>query len=48
MTESLWFKTGQWMLISYSATGIDGLPIPVNLPDANIRIMNFLDSYEET
>ena len=41
--ESLRFGVGQWLLISHSATGIDGLPIPVQLPDANARIISFLD-----
>ena len=41
--ESLRFGVGQWLLISHSATGIDGLPIPVQLPDANARIAGFLD-----
>ena len=43
LTESLRFKVGQWLLISHSATGIDGLPIPVQLPDANERVFAFLD-----
>ena len=42
LQESLRFNVGQWLLISHSATGIDGLPIPVQLPDANIRISDFL------
>lgn len=43
LSESLRFGPGQWLLISHSATGIDGLPIPIQLPDANARIINFLD-----
>lgn len=45
--ESLRFGMGQWLLISHSATGIDGLPIPVQLPDANVRIAEFLDGVHE-
>ncbi len=43
LQESLRFGVGQWLLISHSATGIDGLPIPVHLPDANARISDFLN-----
>ena len=43
LQESLRFGVGRWLLISHSATGIDGLPIPVQLPDANERIGKFLD-----
>lgn len=39
------FKKGQWMLISHSATGIDGEPVIVTLPNANIRIQNFVTNY---
>lgn len=45
--ESLRFSAGQWLLISHSATGIDGLPIPVQLPDANDRISEFLAGFED-
>ena len=46
LSESLRFGQGQWLLISHSATGIDGLPIPVQLPDANARIISFLDGLD--
>ena len=46
LQESLRFNVGQWLLISHSATGIDGLPIPIQLSDANKRISDFLDSFE--
>lgn len=42
LQESLRFNIGQWLLISHSATGIDGLPIPIQMPDANKRIEEFL------
>jgi len=45
LTETMRFKVGQWLLISHNATGIDGLPIPVQLPDANKRISEFLESF---
>lgn len=43
LSESLRFGPGQWLLTSHSATGIDGLSIPVQLPDANDCIIDFLD-----
>ena len=45
--ESLKFGVGQWLLMSHSATGIDGLPIPIQLPDANKRISDFLDDDDD-
>lgn len=44
MQESLRFGAGQWLLMSHSATGMDGIPIPIQLPDANDRIIRFLDA----
>ena len=43
LSESLRFGVGQWLLISHSATGIDGLPMPIQLQDANDRIIRFLE-----
>jgi len=48
LRESLRFKVGQWLLISHDATGIDGLPIPVTMPDANDRISKFLDDFKSS
>ncbi len=39
------FKKGQWLLISHSATGIDGEPITVQLPNANERIRDFVTTF---
>jgi DNA helicase HerA-like ATPase len=39
------FKKGQWLLVSYDATGVEGLPIPITVPDANNRIAAFLGEY---
>lgn len=47
LQESLRFAVGQWLLISHGSTGIDGLPIPVQLPDANERIKDFLDKLSD-
>jgi hypothetical protein len=48
LNETFRFGVGEWLLISHNATGIDGLPIPVKLPDANKRISDFLNSFRPT
>lgn len=48
LSESLRFGPGQWLLNSHSAAGIDGFPIPVQLPDANVRIAEFLDGVHKS
>ena len=45
LSETLRFDAGPWLLISHSATGVDGLPVPVQAPDANLRIARFLDGF---
>jgi hypothetical protein len=37
------FKKGDWLLMSYDATGLEAIPIPIHTEDANIRIRRFLD-----
>jgi hypothetical protein len=32
------FTKGDWLLISYDATGLTGVPIPIHAEDANKRI----------
>lgn len=39
------FKKGQWLLVSHSATGLDGEPIVVTLPNANDRLETFLQNF---
>ena len=48
LQESLRFNVGQWLLISHSAPGVDGLPISVQVPDANVRISDFLNNFSKT
>ncbi len=45
LRQTLKFKKGQWLLISYDATGIENLPIPITVPDANERVRKFLSKY---
>ena len=45
MIQTLRFSKGQWLLVSYDATGVEGFPVPVQLPDANVRIREFVTNY---
>lgn len=44
MIKTLKFSKGQWLLISYDATGIVNVPLPVQLRNANERILEYLES----
>jgi hypothetical protein len=37
------FKKGDWLLVSYDATGLDAIPIPIHVENADDRIGRFLD-----
>jgi hypothetical protein len=37
------FRKGDWLLMSYDATGLEAIPIPIHCEDANQRIKRFLD-----
>ncbi|MCS7214695.1 MAG: ATP-binding protein [Thermodesulfovibrio sp.] len=37
------FKKGDWLLVSYDATGLDAIPIPIHTENADDRINKFLD-----
>jgi len=37
------FKKGDWLLVSYDATGLDAIPIPIHVENADERIGRFLD-----
>jgi DNA helicase HerA-like ATPase len=37
------FKKGDWLLMSYDATGMEAIPVPIHCEDANQRILRFLD-----
>lgn len=38
------FSPGNWLLTSYDATGMKGVPIPIKTDDANKRISDFLSA----
>lgn len=42
MRKTLKFTKGQWLLMSYDATGLTNVPIPVSFPNANDRIIEYL------
>ncbi len=44
MRKTLKFTKGQWLLVSYDAIGIENIPIPVQFPNANSRIKNYLNT----
>lgn len=44
MKKTLSFTKGQWLLVSYDATGLTNVPIPVSFPNANERIIEYLRS----
>ncbi len=41
------FKKGDWLLMSYDATGLEAIPIPIHTEDANARIRRFLDEMQQ-
>ena len=44
MRKTLKFTKGQWLLVSYDATGLVNVPLPVQLRNANDRIVSHLNS----
>lgn len=41
------FTKGDWLLASYDATGVTGVPIPIHAENANERIMKYLEKMGE-
>ena len=46
LNQTLKFMKGQWLLVSHGATGLEAVPLPIKVDDANKRIACFLDSDE--
>jgi Helicase HerA, central domain len=44
LTRTLRFTKGQWLLVSYDATGLQNVPVPVKFPNANERVRDHLAS----
>jgi DNA helicase HerA-like ATPase len=48
LEQSFGFSTGQWLIASHDATGLRGAPFPVQLPNANQAVRDWLQAYPET
>jgi hypothetical protein len=48
LRRTLKFSKGQWLLVSYEATGLENVPLPVQFPNANERIKTFLEQFNST
>lgn len=48
LRKTLKFSKGQWLLVSYEATGLENVPLPVQFPNANERIKEFLEQFNST
>lgn len=44
LEQTFGFTVGQWLITSHDATGLKGVPFPVQLPNANDRVRNWLKS----
>lgn len=44
--QTVKFKKGDWLLVSYDATGLEAVPLPIHTPDANERLGAFLENYK--
>lgn len=47
MRKTLKFSKGQWLLVSFDATGIENIPIPVQFSNANTRVKKHLATRHE-
>ena len=50
--QTVKFKKGDWLLVSYDATGYDAtgleaVPLPIHTPNANERLAKFLKEYSD-
>jgi hypothetical protein len=46
LEQTFGFTVGQWLVTSHDATGLKGVPFPVQLPNANDRVREWLESGE--
>jgi DNA helicase HerA-like ATPase len=42
LNQTFKFRKGQWLLMSHDATGLEAVPIPIQAPNANIRLAAWL------
>lgn len=45
--QTVKFKKGDWLLVSYDATGLEAVPLPIHTPNANERLADFLKTYSD-
>jgi hypothetical protein len=45
--KSLELRTGEWLVMSHSATGLKGVPVPVRAPNAEDRNEEFMSSLRD-
>jgi hypothetical protein len=43
--KCLELRTGEWFVVSHSATGLKGVPVPIRAPNAEDRIEKFMREY---
>jgi len=48
LSQTFKFKKGQWLLMSYDATGLEAIPIPIQTPNANLRLAEWLEENYQT
>lgn len=44
--QTIKFKKGDWLLVSYDATGLEAVPLPIHTPNANERLEKFIKSFD--
>ena len=42
LNQTFKFKKGQWLLMSHDATGLEAIPVPIQTPNANARLSEWL------
>lgn len=45
LDRTLEFNTGEWLMVSYEASGIEGFPIPVSFKNANERVREYFEQH---
>ncbi len=46
--QTFGFTVGKWLITSQDATGLKGVPFPVQLPNANARVAKWLDAWKNS
>ena len=43
--QTIKFKKRDWLLVSYDATGLEAVPLPIHTPNANERLQTFIEDF---